>query len=426
MNRYDTPSFNLPFFYGWVIVGTIFAVNFSTMATGTFNFGLFVIPMGITLGASRSFFGWAQTIRLVAGGISSTFIGKLLDSHGPRFLIPTAAIVIFFSMLGLAYISKPWHLLVLFGIIGLTGLTAPGNMMGSVPIAKWFIINRGKALAWSTAGLGIGGIVFLPLTQLLIDNLGWKPTWIVLAFCSITISFPLSLIFLRRQPEDVGLHPDGISSSPFKSTKLASRPQEFQWTVSNAIHTKTFWHLITFFFLLGLASGLSEVHRVPYWIEQGFGPQTVSYAMAADAALAALAIFGSGFLLDRYSSKNIAISSCIGFFFATNLMMIAGNSFFLFSSTGLWGLSVGIHMMVMSFIWADYFGRTFAGSIRGIVLPASLIGAGIGSPLAGYIYQAANSYMPVWWGLFAIYIVAAWMVSFVRPPIHPDATNQFG
>ncbi|SVB29400.1 uncharacterized protein METZ01_LOCUS182254, partial [marine metagenome] len=77
MNRYDTPSFNLPFFYGWVIVGTIFAVNFSTMATGTFNFGLFVIPMGITLGASRSFFGWAQTIRLVAGGISSTFIGKL-------------------------------------------------------------------------------------------------------------------------------------------------------------------------------------------------------------------------------------------------------------------------------------------------------------------------------------------------------------
>ena len=424
MNRYDIPYFNLPFFYGWVIVGTIFAVNFSTMATGTFNFGLFIIPMGITLGTSRSFFGWVQTIRLVTGGISSTFIGKLLDSHGPRFLIPTAAIVIFFSMLGLAYINKPWHLLVFFGLIGLTGLTTPGTMMSSVPITKWFIINRGKALAWATAGLGIGGIVFLPLTQLLIDNLGWRSTWIVLAFCSITISFPLSLIFLRRQPEDVGLHPDGISSSSVKSTKLPLPPQEFRWTVSNAIQTKTFWQLIAFFFLLGLASGLSEVHRIPYWIEQGFSPQIVSYAMAADAALAALSIFCSGFLLDKFPSKNVAIISCIGFFFATNLMMVAGNSFFLFSSTTLWGLSVGIHMMVMSFIWADYFGRTFAGSIRGVVLPASLIGAGAGSPMAGYIYQAANSYMPVWWSLFAIYIVAAWMVSFVRPPIHPNATSQ--
>ncbi len=424
MNRYDIPYFNLPFFYGWVIVGTIFAVNFSTMATGTFNFGLFIIPMGITLGTSRSFFGWVQTIRLVAGGISSTFIGKLLDSHGPRFLIPTATILIFFSMLGLAYISKPWHLLVFFGLIGLTGLTTPGTMMSSVPITKWFIINRGKALAWATAGLGIGGIVFLPLTQLLIDNLGWRSTWIVLAFCSITISFPLSLIFLRRQPEDVGLHPDGISSSSVKSTKLPLPPQEFRWTVSNAIQTKTFWQLIAFFFLLGLASGLSEVHRVPYWIEQGFSPQTVSYAMAADAALAALSIFCSGFLLDRFPSKNVAIISCIGFFFATTLMMVAGNGFFLFSSTTLWGLSVGIHMMVMSFIWADYFGRTFAGSIRGVVLPASLIGAGAGSPMAGYIYQAANSYMPVWWSLFAIYIVAAWIVSFVRPPIRPNATSQ--
>jgi MFS family permease len=424
MNAHHTPSFRLPFFYGWIIVGTLFVVNFSTMATGTFNFGLFVIPMGVTLGASRSFFGWAQTVRLLTGGISSIFIGRLLDSYGPRFLIPTASLIIFVSMLTLAYINKPWHLLVLFGLIGITGLTAPGAMMSSVPTSKWFIINRGKALAWMTAGLGIGGIIFLPLTQLLIDNMGWRSTWIALAFCSIAISFPLSLIFLRRQPEDLGLHPDGISSSSVRHTKLPYHPQELDWTVSDAMQTKTFWRLIAFFFLLGLAAGLSDVHRVPYWIEQGFRPQTVSYAMASDAALAALSIFVSGFLLDRFPSKNIAISSCIGFFFATNLMIVAANSFFLFSSAMLWGLSVGIHMMVMSFIWADYFGRAFAGSIRGVVLPASLIAAGVGSPLAGYIYQINNNYMPVWWSLFAIYILAAWTITTVRLPIHPNTNSQ--
>lgn len=424
MNRDDISSFNLPFFYGWVIVGTLFAVNFSTMATGTFNFGLFVIPMGITLGASRSLFGWAQTIRLVTGGISSIAIGKLLDNYGPRLLIPIATIIVFLAMLALAYISKPWHLLALFGLIGLTGLTAPGAMMSSVPTAKWFIINRGKALAWVTAGLGIGGIVFLPLSQLLIDNLGWRSAWIILAFCSITISFPLSLIFLRRQPEDIGLQPDGISSSLVKSKNLPSQTLEFPWTVSAAIQTKTFWQLIGFFFLLGLASGLSEVHRVPYWIDQGFKPQIVSYAMAADAALAALSIFTAGFLLDRFPSRNIAISSCIGFFFATNLMIVAGNNFFLFSSTILWGLSVGIHMMVMSFIWVDYFGRTFAGSIRGVVLPASLISAGVGPPLAGYVYEATNSYAPVWWSLFVIYILAACLIAFVNPPISPTTNDQ--
>ena len=75
--------------------------------------------------------------------------------------------------------------------------------------------------------------------------------------------------------------------------------------------------------------------------------------------------------------------------------------------------------MVMSFIWVDYFGRTFAGSIRGVVLPASLISAGVGAPLTGYVYQATNSYTPVWWSLFVIYILAACLIAFVTPPSKP-------
>ena len=47
-------------FYGWVIVATMWAVNFSSMATGTLNLGLFVLPMGAALGMSRSQFGWAR------------------------------------------------------------------------------------------------------------------------------------------------------------------------------------------------------------------------------------------------------------------------------------------------------------------------------------------------------------------------------
>ena len=82
------------FFYGWVIVATMFAVNFSTMATGTLNYGLFVFPMGTALPLSRATFGWMQTTRRLSAGVLSFAVGQLLDRYGPRAYIPVAAVLI--------------------------------------------------------------------------------------------------------------------------------------------------------------------------------------------------------------------------------------------------------------------------------------------------------------------------------------------
>ena len=36
-------------------------------------------------------------------------------------------------------------------------------------------------MALATTGLGIGGIFFLPITQVLIDAAGWRTIWVVMA-----------------------------------------------------------------------------------------------------------------------------------------------------------------------------------------------------------------------------------------------------
>lgn len=41
------------FYYGWVIVAAFFLLNAAGQASGTLNFGLFVIPMAEELGLSR-------------------------------------------------------------------------------------------------------------------------------------------------------------------------------------------------------------------------------------------------------------------------------------------------------------------------------------------------------------------------------------
>ena len=44
--------------------------------------------------------------------------------------------------------------------------------MTSVSLAKWFQRKMGLALALATTCLGIGGVFFLPFTQMLIDAVG--------------------------------------------------------------------------------------------------------------------------------------------------------------------------------------------------------------------------------------------------------------
>ena len=405
-----------PFFYGWVVVVTLFLVNFATMATGTLNFGLFVIPMGEDLDMSRGFIGWSQTTRMLAGGVSGFILGRLLDRHGARLLIAVASVTTGACMMGLFFVQNSWQFLGLFTLMGLIGLSAPGGLLTSVPVAKWFVRHRGRALAIATTGLGMGGIAFMPITQLLIDGAGWRGAWLMLAIISVAMTLPLALLFLRKQPEDLGLLPDGRAAESSLNPERALPPDEAQWTAGQAMRTRTFWRLIVFFGLLGLAAGGGSIHRLPYWVEQGFDAGLVSIAFAADAAGAALMALAAGFLVDRFPVRYVGAISSLGFAVAVGLMFFTSHPFYLFASVILFGTAVGANMIVSTYVWADYYGRAFLGTIRGIVLPATLVTSGVGAPIAGYIYDYSDSYVLVWWILICLYALGAVVILGTRTP----------
>ncbi|MBI2871714.1 MAG: MFS transporter [Chloroflexi bacterium] len=408
-------------FYGWVIVGVLFVVNFAAHANGQLNFGLFVIPMSTDLGMSRSLVGWAQTAKVLAGSASSFVIGRLLDRHGPRLLVAVASLVTAAGVVGLASVRQPWQFVALFALIGLMGLATPGGggLMTSVPVAKWFVRQRGRAMALATLGLGVGAVVFLPFTQVLISGVGWRKAWLLLAATNVVMTVPLALLLLRRQPEDMGLTPDGEPAPVQPRATNPVRHREQTWTAQEALATPTLKKLLLAFGLMGLAMGGASVHRIPYWVERGFDPQLVSYSFAVDAAGAASMVLLAGIMAERVPVRFIATASYLGFAVAVGLMLVGSNSLFLFGSTAVFGISVGANMIVQGIIWADYYGRAFLGTIRGIVTPVTLVGMGIGAPFAGYVYDFTGSYAPAWWLFIGIYVVAALVMLGSPPPKHP-------
>jgi len=420
-------------YYGWVIVASFFLLNIAGQASGTLNFGLFVIPISEELGLSRQTIGWAQTGRLLAGGLSGVAIGWWLDRYGPRVPVLLAIVV---ATVGLLVLARAQSAAVLFGVLlalGASGWTAAGGgaLFATVPVTKWFIRLRGRATGMVQLGLGVGGAVFLPLTQVLISNHGWRSAWVTLAWLSAAM-LPLVLL-LRRQPSDLGLEPDGGPAgasrrrrrSPAQSAaQTASSPSApapraaaHAWTLRTAVRTATMWQLSGAFAILGCLLGAASVHRVPHWVELGFSPGTVSFAFGVDAATATITALAAGFLVERMQPRIVGAASC-GLFCAALLLMVLGRAWppLLFSSTVLFGAGVGLNMVVQGVIWAQYYGWRFVGTIRGVVLPLIVLAGGLSAPLAGALRDASGSYRISWLAALVLCAVAGVLIFSARPP----------
>ena len=202
------------FFYGWVIVGVMAAVGGLSMALGTLNFGLFIKPMGDELGIGRATFGWAQSSRQIASALTALQVGALLDRYGARVLLTISALVTGLAVAALGFVDAGWQLIVLFSLMGVVGMSGPGALVSTVPVTKWFVQKRGKALAMMSLGNPIGGLIFIPLSQIFIDDFGWRLAWVYLAIIGTIFILPLAIIFVRREPEDMGLLPDGGPPRP--------------------------------------------------------------------------------------------------------------------------------------------------------------------------------------------------------------------
>jgi len=406
-------------YYGWVIALVMGTAGAVSMGMCLFNFGLFIKPMGDELGLSRATFGWAQSLRQVAGAVSSPVLGRLVDRFGSRFLLPASVVLTGAAMIGMSYAQTELHLLLALSVIGIAGYAIPGGILTNVPVMKWFEHDRGRAMGLVSACSLIGGMVFLPFTQELIDRVGWRNAWFSLACLGVAVVVPLALIFVRRQPEDFGLLPDGATAAEAADANLND---DQHYTAKQAMRTRSFWVLALIFTLMSISIASIGLHRIPAFMDRGLSPAWVAWAMALDSVLAGVASVATGLLANRVGIRRIG---ALGFGLlatACYLTIIAQDLWLMALSMSVFGLGIGTVMQMQNLIWPAFFGRTHVGSIRGVVMPVTLVVSALSAPFAGYVYDTTGSYTSVWWAAVVLMSLGGLLsLSLRRPPAQPKA-----
>jgi MFS family permease len=358
----------IPFFYGWVIVVIALFTTFFGIGL-TWAASIFAIPMKDDLGWGNSAFFFALSLRGWTGIVVTPFVGPYIDHRlGVRLLALVGGLLNVASLVLISVVQAEWQFVLLFGVLG--GVAQAMQMGATVIIPKWFIRRRGIAVSLASAGGGLAAFVLPPILVAIYHALGWRSGWQVLALLAFLFSaFPV--IFLRREPEDVGLLPDGGGMAAVGEARRVPPQEAPSFTRAEAMRTRTFW-----FLMVAVAFGALGANGLPsnmtnLFVDRGLEFDTAATALVFYGIASVAAKFFWGWLANRYELRFVLL-------LLTGYGVLAVPTILLVPSTvgspalaygALVGFYVGAYIPLHFLVWAVYFGRAHVGAISGVGRP---------------------------------------------------------
>jgi OFA family oxalate/formate antiporter-like MFS transporter len=401
-------SHRLPFFYGWVIVGiaVLIAPFFGSLTS--WGLGVLVVPMEEELEWSRSVLFAPLAVGAMVSAVLGILLGPLLDrKRGPMLLFGSGVLLFGVSAISLRYIDSLWTYFLFFGVVGGAGRYGVQVIFTIVP--KWFVRKRGMSQAVIGAGFSLGPLVFPVLLQSLIDNIGWRDTWLVMGALLLATSLPVALL-VARAPEDVGSLPDGRRPDIPESTSTATGAIEATEGVTRgeAVRGTQLWIIIAAVSLATFAIRGLIPNLHPFFVSEGMAASTAAFSFSAYAVVAFFTVFFWGALADRIGAR-LPFILVIGFCLAAVAILTVVSSVWLMF-LGMVVLATGLNgfFNLWQVVLVDAFGRQHIGAIRGVADAFISTAIFVGPVAFGLLFDLTSDYF---W-LFATAVVL-WAISLV-------------
>ncbi len=379
-------------FYGWIIIGLSF-INLGMAYGAQYSFGV-LFP------ALLAEFKWDR--HSIAGAFSlynfiycavSFLLGRWSDRFGPRRILIFGSVFLGAGIGLISQVHARWHLYLIYGLLASWGMSA-AYMTASPTVVKWFIEKRGLALGLCQSGLGLGIIAVPPICGALISSFGWRQACMILGAAVFVTLFTVAL-FLKEDPEKIGLQPDGRPSKTPGSAGGIDPYQihrEVNYSAAEAIRTRSFWIITALFFCTWLFIFVPLVHLVVFTMDIGLSQKAAFAALGALGGASTVGRLTIGFLSDHIGRRSALAINLAGQVLSWFWIMGTSTSWMLFCFALIFGFSYGAVNALFPAIVGDYFGRLQAASIIGAVFTIAGGASALGPLIAGYIYDLARSY----------------------------------
>jgi len=233
-----------------------------------YAFGIFLKPIVADIACTRGEVSIAPVITMIMSGVFAPLVAVAISKFGARKLILSGMTLLAIDMILLSTVTQLWQLWLFSGIVGVT--IAFGTFLPiTITINFWFVKRRAFAMGVAMSTVGIGFFTLATIIAHLIDIIGWRSTWLVLAGIVLVLAVIPSLIFFRNKPADIGELPDGISHSVSKEQIITPLVKKIyitpvEWEVRAVLKTRTLWLIAIVTFTNLFTLNMLNVHLASY------------------------------------------------------------------------------------------------------------------------------------------------------------------
>jgi MFS family permease len=392
----------------WVVAGAVTGLIVCNGPVLAFTFGVFLKPLMADMGWDRAEASFALSFGGIFSAVMVPVFGWMMDRWSIR-RVALPGIVLYAGAIALLALS-PRSLLLFTLLFALAeGLSAIQTPIGyAKAIAAWFDRRRGLALGIAMSGVGIGGFIMPQLSEALIERVGWRGAYVVLAMLTLLIAFPVVALWIREPRPGEGEH----------GGPVVARQDLPGLTPRQAAGTLHFWFLLAVLFLVAISINGTVAHIVPLLTDAGIPRATAAATLGLFGLATMTGRLMAGWLVDRFFASYVAT--------VLFLAPIAGFGL-LASATGalpamgviLLGLGLGTEIDLIAFLVSRYFGQRSFGQIYGYCFMLFGFGSSAGRFLGGWIYDLAGSYNPALIGAAVALVVAVILVNSLGPYVYP-------
>jgi len=404
----------------WTVIAGALIVQ---VILGTvYGFSVFVRPLELEFGWSRTTTQWAFSFALVTFALAMIPAGRLQDRIGPRKVASIGGI-----LLGLSFIlgallvgaDRPWALYLTYGVVGGAGI----GFAYVCPIAaavKWYPDKVGLITGLAVAGFGAGALFFagpastlllppadgeaLGLSQVLLVGLGvstgggfgigWKAFFVLHGVvCALAVLAGASL--LRNPPE--GWTPPGWE--PTAVAKKAQRDLGWRQMVDTPLAA-----MLWLTFIFGATSGLMAIGQWKPMMGAILGDTTFAPAWMGGFGrfvepVGILAIFNAlgrifwGKVSDIIDRPRAMMLMYLAQGMAFMLLVSVQSHLAIFIASAWVGLNFGGNFALFPSATAQYFGTKNLGMNYGLIFTAYGVAGILGPVVGGVLFDVTQQYV---------------------------------
>jgi MFS family permease len=353
----------------WLAAGVLLA--FVSGFGQTFFIAIFAGHLRAEFGLSDGQWGWAYTAGTLASAALMLWTGGLTDRFRVRNLGSWVLVALALACVAMSLNRAAWALPIIIFALRFTGQGMTSHT-AIVAMARWFVANRGRALAVAGLGYALAEALMPMIYVAALRLFGWRELWLVSA-AVVVLGVPAlrALLSYERTPQSMAAGSQAPGMGGRHWTRAEALRHWLIWALMPALLAPPAFFTAFFFQQVHLAG-------VKGWDHLQLVTLFPLFPLAGVAAS-----FGFGWSIDRFGARKLMGVYQLGL--AAGYLVLALTDTLLAAAVALalMGVTSGGQGTLPNAFWAEYYGTRNIGSIKAVITAVLVLGSAIGPGLSG-------------------------------------------